>query len=241
MKKILIALLLCSMGTAYAGSYIDELDDNIFELTYKVEYLKKVVDLEAAKELCKKAFQYAYAHSIDIWLETTQGLLKEVNGRVCETDDYDEDAVSKALFFAWSAVDTIKKSTIEPHSSSKQASMEKAAELNCKTDSSLNWFRSQGYEIDDTQRTITCSQKDNRCIVSMPAKKGSITSTYTACCMMEPGALIQHTTTRTDETGTHTTIAYKGTLAATSVFWDGLMTNTPKLSDFDYNCQPNKK
>lgn len=235
MKKLLIALLLFSMSAAYADEP-DELLKKVDNLA--AEYYAGRVDLETAKELCKKVFQYAYAHNIEIWLEKEQGGFRLVDKRICETDKYGEDATEMAVFFAWSAADTIKSTKIEPHSSSEQRSMELAAESKCRRDSYLDILRRQGYNTYSIQSTVSCSQTDRRCIVSIPVKKGTETSMYTACCMMEPGAIEEHTITRTDDAGTHTTTTYNGTIGAVSVYWDGLMSNIPNLNDFGYDCKP---
>ena len=233
MKKILVALLL-SMHMAYAGEP-DELLKKVNDLAEA--YFAGWADLETAKELCKKVFQYADAHNIEIWLES-DGHIFSVDKKHCETDEYGEQATKIAVFLAISAAEKIKNTKTEPHSEQEQLAMELAAESKCARDSYLDSLRRQGYDTYSAQMHVKCSQLDRRCIVSIPIKRNSETLMYTACCMMDMGGVKTHTVTYSDESGDHTTTTYNGTIGAVSVYWDGVMSNNPNLDDFGYDCKP---
>ena len=232
---IVLSALLCVYG-----AYADEPDElfNTADNLANEYFAGHGVDLKTAQEICLKMFEYAYVHNIEIWLEKEGGGSLLVDRHICETDKYGEKATYMAVFFAWSAADKIKSATIKPHSKGEQDAMELAAKTNCKRNSRLDSLRHQGYDTYSAKSVIKCSQTDMRCIVSIPVKKADKTLMYTACCMIEPGAVEEHTVTRTDESGTHTTTTYNGTIGAVSVFWDGILPSVPDLSDFGYDCKP---
>ena len=228
MKKFLIALLFCPVTVAFADEpdKFELIDASITEAASQL--MEGKLDLKTAKALCNKVFEYAKKNNIEIRVQTTQGE-RTLDKHICKTDKNSEEAIDRTLKIVFAAAEQIKYAKKETYSKEMQDYMVRRAKDECKKDMYLDMMQSQGYIIDNANKTVTCSQKYNYCVISMPVKYGKKDEFYTACCIMKPAR-------STEQSGDNTE-----TIGEVYVYWNNVTRGIMNTDDFGKDCNEKQK
>ena len=243
MKKFLMFLccVLCASG-AYSDDDRALLKKSVDNL--RSQYLEKNLDLGTAQSMCKKVFQYAGAHNIQIVVEVENKIFWP------NITDCDTDKESDLTFIVWLTTVSSKQivdANIEPHSACVQKKMESEALLNCGNAETWRTIRkSEGYDVSglNDKPIIKCSGTDNRCLVGRTLSKNGQNYLQVSCCMMPE--IKCNETTEVSKSNTSGNSSYSSYYHSSNVSeygemsmpWIKFLRDMPELSYFDYGCNP---